>query len=154
VARTLPPSWERLQWGTLVQTATWAVWDYDSWLVLSSRDVDVARVSGALTPLSIFLSALASAATVRRFRDSGVAGRRESRRQEVTGIQQSATCDLRLAAYRGRSPEAEPLYAAIIEDAEARGEGLAVHLANWAAAVLRNSQGRTGPAVGHGTRGL
>jgi hypothetical protein len=64
VARTLPPSWERLQWGTLVQTATWAVWDYDSWLVLSSRDVEVARVSGALTPLSIFLSALASAATV------------------------------------------------------------------------------------------
>lgn len=55
---------ERLQWGTLVQTATWAVWDYDSWLVLSSRDVEVARVSGALTPLSIFLSALASAATM------------------------------------------------------------------------------------------
>ena len=66
---------------------------------------------------------------------------------EVTGIQQSATCDLRLAAYRGRSAEAEPLYAAIVEDAEARGEGLAVHLANWAAAVLRNSQGRYAEAL-------
>ncbi|HEY1003371.1 MAG TPA: LuxR C-terminal-related transcriptional regulator, partial [Streptosporangiaceae bacterium] len=139
---------ERLQWGTLAQTATWAVWDYDSWLVLSSRDVEVARVSGALTPLSIFLSGHASAATMGG--DFGTAASLVAERavvNEVTGIQQSATCDLRLAAYRGRSAEAEPLYAAIIEDAEARGEGLAVHLANWAAAVLRNGQGRYAEAL-------
>jgi DNA-binding CsgD family transcriptional regulator len=139
---------ERLQWGILAQTATWAVWDYDSWLVLSSRDVEFARVSGALTPLSIFLSALGSAATA--CGDFGTAASLVAERaviNQVTGIQQSSTCDLMLAAYRGRPAEAEPYYAAIIEDSEARGEGLAVHMANWAAAVLRNSLGRYAEAL-------
>src|SRR6266536_1329781 len=33
---------ERLQWGILAQMATLAVWDFDSWLVLSTRDVELA----------------------------------------------------------------------------------------------------------------
>jgi DNA-binding NarL/FixJ family response regulator len=66
---------------------------------------------------------------------------------EVTGIRQAATCDLLLLAYQGRTAAAESLFAATIADAMARGEGLAVHLANWAAAVLRNGLGRYAEAL-------
>jgi ATP/maltotriose-dependent transcriptional regulator MalT len=66
---------------------------------------------------------------------------------EVTGIRLATTCDLLLAGYRGRAAEAVPLFAATIEDSTARGEGLAVQMANWSAAVLRNGLGRYAEAV-------
>src|SRR5262249_45620244 len=43
--------------------------------------------------------------------------------------------------YRGRPAEAVPLFTATTEDSVTRGEGLAVQLANWAAAVLHNGFG-------------
>jgi DNA-binding CsgD family transcriptional regulator len=61
---------------------------------------------------------------------------------EVTGIRLATTCDLLLAGYRGRPEEAVPLFAATTEDSAARGEGGAVQMANWSAAVLHNGLGR------------
>ena len=47
---------EWLQWGILAQMATMAVWDFDSWVRMSTRHVELARASGALAPLSIALN--------------------------------------------------------------------------------------------------
>jgi ATP/maltotriose-dependent transcriptional regulator MalT len=66
---------------------------------------------------------------------------------EVTGIRLATTCDLLLAGYRGRPAEAVPLFTATTEDSTARGEGLAVQMANWSAAVLRNGLGRYAEAL-------
>jgi DNA-binding CsgD family transcriptional regulator len=139
---------ERLQWGILAQMTAMAVWDFDSWLVLSTRDIELARASGALAPLSIALNPRASLAT--QCGDFETAASLAAERDvvnEVTGIRQATASDLMLAGYRGRPTQAEPLFAATVEDAMARGEGLAVRLANWSAAVLCNGLGRYAEAL-------
>jgi DNA-binding CsgD family transcriptional regulator len=65
----------------------------------------------------------------------------------VTGIRLASTCDLLLAGYRGRPAEATPLFSATIDDAMTRGEGCAVQLAGWAAAVLHNGLGHYAEAL-------
>jgi DNA-binding CsgD family transcriptional regulator len=128
--------------------AAMAVWDFGSWVALSTRDVELARASGALAPLSIALNARGSLATnCGDFERAMSLAAEKDVVKEVTGIRQATTCDLLLAGYRGRPAEAEPLFAATIADAMARGEGLAVHVANWSAAVLRNGLGRYAEAM-------
>ena len=52
-----------LQWGELVQTASIALWDIDSYLMLSSRQVEAAREAGALSLLSAALGGRGAALT-------------------------------------------------------------------------------------------
>ena len=47
---------EWLQWGIFAQMAAMAAWDFDSWVALSARHVELARALGALAPLSIALN--------------------------------------------------------------------------------------------------
>jgi DNA-binding CsgD family transcriptional regulator len=139
---------EWLQWGIFAQMAAMAVWDFDSWVVLSTRHVELARASGALASLSIALNGRGQVATL--CGDFGTATSLAAEKDvvnEVTGIRLAATCDLLLAGYRGRPAEAAPLFSATIEDSVARGEGLAVQLATWSEAVLRNGLGRYAEAL-------
>jgi DNA-binding CsgD family transcriptional regulator/tetratricopeptide (TPR) repeat protein len=139
---------EWLRWGILAQMAAMALWDFDSWAVLSTRHVELARASGALAPLSIALNGHGQMATHRGdFETATSLAAEKNVVNEVTGIRQAATCDLLLAGYRGRPAEATPLFSATIEDSIARGEGQAVQLANWAAAVLHNGLGRYAEAL-------
>jgi len=66
---------------------------------------------------------------------------------DVTGIRLTTTCDLLLAGYRGRPAEATPLFSATTEDSIARGEGCAIRLVGWAAAVLHNGLGHYAEAL-------
>jgi DNA-binding CsgD family transcriptional regulator len=133
---------EWLQWGIFAQMATMALWDFDSWVALSTRHVELARATGALTPLSIALNGRGQVAThCGDFAEAASLAAEKDVFNEVTGIRQATTCDLLLAGYRGRPAEAVPLFAATTEDSIARGEGLAVQLVNWSAAVLRNGLG-------------
>jgi DNA-binding CsgD family transcriptional regulator len=137
-----------LQWGIFAQMAAIGVWDFDSWVALSTRDVEFARASGALAPLSVALNGRGTVATLcGDFERATSLAAEKDVVNEVTGIRLATTCDLLLAGYRGRPAEAEPLFAATIEDAMARGEGLAVQIANWAAAVLHNGLGRYAEAL-------
>lgn len=139
---------EWLHWGILAQMAAMALWDFDSWVVLSSQQVAFARASGALAPLSIALNGHGMTATQRGDLAAATALAAEKDVvNEVTGIRLAATCDLLLAGYRGRPSEAVPLFAATVEEATARGEGLAIQMANWAAATLYNGLGRYGEAL-------
>ena len=134
---------EWLQWGILAQMAAMAVWDFDSWITLSTRHVELARASGALAPLSIALNGRGMVATqCGDFETATSLAAEKDVINEVTGIRLAATCDLLLAGYRGRPVEAMPLFSATTEDAIARGEGLAVQMADWATAVLHNGLGR------------
>ena len=133
---------EWLQRGILAQMAAMAVWDFDGWARMSARHVELARASGALAPLSIALNGRGQVAT--HCGDFGTAASLAAEKDvvnEVTGIRLAATCDLLLAGYRGRPAEAVPLFTAAIEDSIARGEGFAVQMANWSAAVLHNGLG-------------
>jgi DNA-binding CsgD family transcriptional regulator len=139
---------EWLQWGIFAQMAAMAVWDFDSWVALSTRHVELARALGALAPLSIALNGSGSVAThCGDFETATSLAAEKDVVNEVTGIRQAATCDLLLAGYRGRPAEAVPLFTATTEDSTARGEGLAVQLANWSAAVLHNGLGRYAEAL-------
>jgi DNA-binding CsgD family transcriptional regulator len=139
---------EWLQWGILAQMAAMAVWDFDGWARMSTRHVELARASGALAPLSIALNGRGQVAThCGDFETATSLAAEKDVVNEVTGIRLAATCDLLLAGYRGRPAEAEPLFAATIEDAMARGEGFAVQMASWSEAVLRNGLGRYAEAL-------
>jgi DNA-binding CsgD family transcriptional regulator len=139
---------EWLQWGILAQMATMALWDFDSYLVLSIRSVELARETGALAPLSIALNGRGSVATYcGDFETATSLAAEKDVVNEVTGIRQATTCDLVLAGYRGRPTEAAPLFSATTEDAIVRGEGCAIQLAGWAAAVLHNGLGHYAEAL-------
>ena len=139
---------EWLQWGIIAQMATMAVWDFDSWVQMSTRHVELARASGALGPLSIALNGRGQVATqCGDFETATSLAAEKDVVNEVTGIRLASTCDLLLAGYRGRPAEAMPLFSATIEDSIARGEGFAVQLASWATAVLHNGLGRYAEAL-------
>jgi DNA-binding CsgD family transcriptional regulator len=139
---------EWLRWGIFAQMAAMAAWDFDSWLTLSIRHVELARALGALNPLSIALNGRGSMAThCGDFETATSLAAEKDVVNEVTGIRLATTCDLLLAGYRGRPAEAVPLFTATIEDSTARGEGLAVQMANWSAAVLGNGLGRYAEAL-------
>jgi DNA-binding CsgD family transcriptional regulator len=139
---------EWLRWGIFAQMATMGVWDFDGWVALSTRHVELARAAGALTPLSIALNGRGQVVTYcGDFETATSLAAEKDVVNEVTGIRLAATCDLLLAGYRGRPAEAVPLFTATIEDSTARGEGLAVQLANSSAAVLYNGLGRYAEAL-------
>jgi DNA-binding CsgD family transcriptional regulator len=139
---------EWLQWGIFAQMAAMVVWDFDSWVALSARHVELARALGALAPLSIALNGRGSVAThCGDFELATSLAAEKDVVNEVTGIRHATTCDLLLAGYRGRPAEAVPLFTATTEDSMARGEGLAVQMANWSAAVLHNGLGRYAEAL-------
>jgi DNA-binding CsgD family transcriptional regulator len=139
---------EWLQWGILAQMATIAVWDFDSYMALSTRSVELARATGALASLSISLNGRGQVATYSGdFETAKSLAAEKDVVNEVTGIRLATTCDLLLAGYRGRPEEATPLFAATIRDSIARGEGCAVQLANGAAAVLHNGLGHYAEAL-------
>jgi DNA-binding CsgD family transcriptional regulator len=139
---------EWLHWGIFAQMAAMAVWDFDGWARMSARHVELARASDALAPLSIALNGRGQVATHRGdFETATSLAAEKDVVNEVTGIRQSTTCDLLLAGYRGRPAETVLLFTATTEDSAARGEGLAIQMANWSEAVLHNGLGRYAEAL-------
>jgi hypothetical protein len=131
-----------LQWGLLGSGAALALWDFTSWSALSTRYLEFARASGALAPLSAALNAQrVMAIFFGDFEAATSLGVEEAAVKEVTGARKGSYGALLLAAYQGRSAEALQLIAANTSDAIARGEGLGLHHAYWATAVLHNGFG-------------
>ena len=131
-----------LHWGVLASVAALALWDWDSWARVSIRHVELARASGALAPLASALNMHRAGVVMCGELETGaLLGVEEDIIKEVTGTRRASYGALFLAAYQGRAAEASPLFAAIVSDAAARGEGLASLMANWATAVLQNSLG-------------
>ena len=134
---------EELRWLWLACRAAQIVWDYDSWDVLSDRQVTLARDAGALITLPI---AFNMRATVHLFAGefteaASMVAQAESV-TEATGSSIAPYGALALAVFRGREAQAAQLIQTATDDAGRRGEGRALSFIGWADAVLYNSLGR------------
>ena len=134
---------ERLRWSWLAGRAAALIWDYDSWDVLTARQIQAARDAGALTvlPLSLgtraalhlFSGKLALAASVVE-QVEAVA--------DAIGNRPASYSALTVAAFRGREDDARQLIDASTKDFASRGDGLGLTIALWATAVLNNALAR------------
>jgi len=137
-----------LRWGSVAAGASALVWDFEGMLAMSARQVQLARDAGAIALLPLYLSQLgialpwmgdfAGAASLAAETDSVAA---------ATGSRIAPLTLLRLRALQGMEAEASRAIASAIEQAAARGQGLAVAWAHWAAAILYNGLARYAQAA-------
>jgi DNA-binding CsgD family transcriptional regulator len=118
------------------------IWDDELWDRLTTRAVSLARDSGALTLLPIFLLYRAAvhiyagefaAASVLTAEAEGIV--------EATGDTRWQGTSLLLAAWQGREEATLKMADASIQAATARGEGRAICMAEFSRAVLHNGLG-------------
>jgi DNA-binding CsgD family transcriptional regulator len=132
-----------IRWGWMAPWASHLTWDSAGSSAIFERQARIVREAGALAELPVYLTAwamdmvwngeLSGAALLVAEADTVLA---------ATGSQLPPFAGLRLAAVRGREAEAAPLIQAIIERGTARGQGLAVRVAQWSAATLYNGLSR------------
>ena len=134
---------EGLRWLWLASRAAWMVWDYDSWDVLSGRQVTLAQDAGALIALPL---AFSNRAGVHLFAGAFTeAASMVARYESVIGATGSSVAPygaLALAVFRGREAQAAHLIQTATNDVRRRGEGGGLSFVDWADAVLCNSLGR------------
>ena len=119
------------------------LWDDESWDVLATRHVELARHAGALvelpialhTRIGVHLNAGELTAAAELLEEVEVIA-------EATGSQIAPYGALALAAWRGREAQALDLMEACTKQVVARGEGSALTAIGWARAQLYNSLGR------------
>ncbi|MBV8218044.1 MAG: AAA family ATPase [Solirubrobacterales bacterium] len=131
-----------VRWGVQVGGVRLAIWD-DEALLVFERQARVVREAGALGELPIHLQALALERAWRGDLSGarGLVAESESI-SSSTGNQIPPFALLRILALQGREAEASPLIEAVIQEGTTRGQGNAVMVAYWAAAVLYNGLGR------------
>jgi DNA-binding CsgD family transcriptional regulator len=137
-----------LQFGSMAATAAAVLWDLESWDAISSRQLELARDAGALAQLATALQGKGIVVTWSGdFKEAASAIAEADAVTGATGIRIASYGGMLLAAYQGHEAEASALLAGTIENATARGEGVAVQFARWTTAVLFNGLGRYGEAL-------
>jgi len=124
------------------------LWDDESFDLVASRHLKIARETGALTEIPLALTA--------RIYSDTFAGELVTAASLVEELQTVSEAiggfvmpqgSLVLTAWRGQAAEATSLFEATIKDAGARGETLTLGCAQWTSAVMYNSLGRYGDAL-------
>src|SRR5580700_9720464 len=134
---------EGLRWLWLACRAALIVWDYDSFEVLSDRQVTLARDAGALITLPIAFNMRSTAYLYAgEFTPAASMAAQAESVTEATGSSIAPYGAVALAAYRGQETQAAHVLQTATDDAERRGEGRALSFIGWADAVLCNSLGR------------
>jgi DNA-binding CsgD family transcriptional regulator len=142
----LPPEQARWLW-----FASWIalyLFDDEAWMVLSTRHLDLVREAGALTALPFVLANRSSVYAF--FGELGAAAAYEEELQAATDATGIATVQygaLALAALRGREAELSELIRTTVSEAQARGEGLALTIAEFLSATLYLGLGRYDAAL-------
>jgi DNA-binding CsgD family transcriptional regulator len=142
----LPPEEARWLW-----FASWLalfLWDDDAWTVLSTRQLDLVRETGALAALPFVLANRSSVYAF--FGDLGAAAAYEEELRaatEATGIALVPYGALSLAALRGQEAQLTELIRTSVREAEARGEGLAMTVTEFLGGALYNGLGRYDAAL-------
>jgi DNA-binding CsgD family transcriptional regulator len=143
---------EVLRWGWLATAAAVYLWDYDTCLAIATREVQLARDSGALEVLAIGANVMGQATAL-----GGDVARTTLLVAEADAVTEATRTRvapygaLVLAGFRGRESEATELIEDTIRDATAGGQGTAVQYAHWANAVLMNGLGRYEEALAAAT---
>jgi DNA-binding NarL/FixJ family response regulator len=136
-----------LQWGWHVGGVRSAIWD-DQAIAVYERQAQVVRDAGALAELPIHLQALA---LERAWRGDLLGARLLVSEAEnisaSTGNRVPPFAMLRILALEGREDEASALIEAVLQEGTTQGQGIAVMVAHWAAAVLNNGFGRYAEAA-------
>jgi DNA-binding CsgD family transcriptional regulator len=139
---------EGLRWLWLAGRVAQDLWDDESWEVLCTLHVRLAREAGALAVLPI---ALRSRIFVHSFwgeLEDGTDLTAEARAvSEVTGTQLAAYGAVALAAWRGGEQTTTKLITATLEDVTTRGEGMGVGISYYTTALLYNGLGRYAEAL-------
>jgi DNA-binding CsgD family transcriptional regulator len=131
--------------------ASWValfMWDDASWRVLSTRQLELVRQTGALSALPFVLSNRSSVdAFLGELRTATLLEEELRAATEATGIAGVPYGRLSLAALRGREPEFSELIRTAVGEAEARGEGLALTVTEFLSGALYNGLGRYDAAL-------
>jgi DNA-binding CsgD family transcriptional regulator len=130
------------------------VWDDETWELLVTRHVELARAAGALAVLPVALNARAAvhvsagelAAAEALLAEAGTVS-------VATGSQHAPYGALALAAWQGREAKALELFETTVRDVTPRGEGLGLTAVHWASAVLYNGLGRYEEALAAAQQG-
>jgi DNA-binding CsgD family transcriptional regulator len=134
---------EGLRWSWLADAIAADLWDDESWDVLTSRHVRLARDMGALGELVL---ALNSRIVLELF--AGQVRTAATLTDEATVVTETIAGGivpygaLWLAAWRGREQEALRLIRTTATEATSRGEGIGLTVAQAAGAMLANGLGR------------
>jgi DNA-binding CsgD family transcriptional regulator len=137
------PKEDVLRWGWMAPWAAHVAWDPDASSAIYKRQAQIVREAGALAELPVYASSLALDEIWNGDLDGAALLIAESDTvAAATGSQLPPFAALRLAAMRGREAEAGPLIEAVIRQGATRGQGLAVRVAQWSAAVLYNGLSR------------
>jgi DNA-binding CsgD family transcriptional regulator len=137
------PAEEGLRWLWLASRAAVDLWDDESWELLSTRHVQLARNAGALSVLPI---ALISRMGVQLWTGELAAAAWLNHEVEAvtdaTGSHLAPYGALGLAAFLGREVESSELIETSLKEVVGRGEGQGLGLIDWTSAVLYNGVGR------------
>ncbi|MEV1293535.1 LuxR family transcriptional regulator, partial [Pseudonocardia sp. NPDC049635] len=118
------------------------LWDDEAIHALAERDVRLGRAAGALATLPAAVNALSSTLVLTgEFARAAELIAEEQAIAEITGAPRLPNARLTLASWSGRRSETRELYATVIADATARGEGATVGMAEVALAYLYNGVG-------------
>jgi DNA-binding CsgD family transcriptional regulator len=146
--RELLPSQEHARW---IWYASWIalfMWDDEAWTVLSSRHDAFVRRTGSLSALPLVLANRSSVYAFSGELKTAARIDEELRAAtEATGITAASFGRLAIAALRGREREFSELIRTTVSDAEARGDGLAVTVAEFLSGTLYNGLGRYDEAL-------
>jgi DNA-binding CsgD family transcriptional regulator len=144
---------ERLRWLWLAGRVAQDLWDDESWEVLCTDHVRLARQTGALTVLPIALRSRIFQQGLWGEVDEAAAltGEAESVSAAI-GTQLSAYGTVALAALQGREAESAELTKATLDDVESRGEGMGVGISRFTTALLYNGLGRYPEALAEAER--
>jgi DNA-binding CsgD family transcriptional regulator len=142
------PEEDVLRWGWIAPMASHVTWDSAGSSAIYERQAKIVRNAGALAELPVYLSSWA----LDKAWNGDLAGARlliaeSDTVAAATGSQLPPFAALRLLSMEGKEADASALIAATIEHATARGQGLAVRVAQWAASVLYNGLGRYNEAA-------
>ena len=131
---------EWFRWGRSATTGAFALWDFNRWSELSTRHVERARKSGALTSLVLSLSLHAFGEAYRGDLESAAALVAEQHAaMEATGVRMASAGARLLTAYRGRSSDE---LTAAEDKVHMRGDGYTLEVAAYTNAVLYNGLGQ------------
>jgi DNA-binding CsgD family transcriptional regulator len=141
--RRVPLSDGDARWLWFASLIALYMWDDRAWSLLFTRQLELARQTGALSALAI---ALRSGSTVYAFfgelRTATLLEEEHGAASEATGIAPDPIPRLGLASLRGREAEFSALSRTAASEAKARGEGIALTTAEFLSGGLYNGLGR------------
>jgi DNA-binding CsgD family transcriptional regulator len=127
----------------LFMIAATTIWDYDSYKVLTERQLRFARRTGALNLLPLVLTFRMGTWIIGgEFAAAAAVADEITAVCEATGVPPPRTGAVTLAAFRGREEDALEVIRSSVEDLVARGEGFSLTVVEWATAALYNGLGR------------